>query len=199
MTLDVELYRRTIYAEARDQAGATRRISVIDIGSEATERTLVFLHGFGGSATQWVYQLQTFGSVHDLRVIAPDLRGHGLSDNPPGSKFTLSEMVDDLELILATLAVTSPFYLIAHSFGGAIATEYALRHPESLHGLVLLGVPSRFLLRQLLSLALQVPDPVFGWLAKRLKVALFAPQHTLKYMNDHLMSTWQGAKRLPLV
>ena len=67
MALDIELYRRIIYAPAE---GTVRRLSVIDIEPEAATRTLVFIHGYGGNSSQWIYQLRFFGQ--SMRVIAPD-------------------------------------------------------------------------------------------------------------------------------
>ncbi len=58
MALDIELYRRTISTFAGRHARKLRRISVIDIDPEGAARTLVLVHGYGGSATQWLYQLQ---------------------------------------------------------------------------------------------------------------------------------------------
>ena len=67
MQVDIELYRR----DAQISPGL--RLSVIDIAPEAPARTMVFIHGFGGKATQWRNQLLAFSDT--ARVIAPDLRG----------------------------------------------------------------------------------------------------------------------------
>ncbi len=79
MQIDVELYRQ----EVRVSIEPLVRLSVIDISPEQPKRTLVFLHGFGGKASQWVYQLRYFSDAN--RVIAIDQRGHGRSDKPGGS------------------------------------------------------------------------------------------------------------------
>src|SRR5438270_3382556 len=161
MALDIELYRRTIYTSADRHAQKLRRIGVIDIHPEGAMRTLVLVHGYGGSATQWLYQLRYFGQT--MRVSAPDMRGHGLSDDPEELPLSLDRLVDDLELVLDRLDVGTPFILLAHSFGGAIATEYTLRHPEHISALVLIGVPTRFIVRPILSRLINVPDPIFSW------------------------------------
>ena len=193
MALDIELYRRVITESAGKHSA--RRISVIDMQPEAAHAPpLVFLHGYGGSAAQWLYQLRYFGQT--TRVIAPDLRGHGLSGDPRGRPYTMEGLVDDLELTLERLEVPRPFYLVAHSFGGAVATEYALRHPDSLSGLVMIGVPSRFILREVVRRLMAIPDPIFSWIARAIRVALFAPQRTLKHMHDQILSRWRGDERL---
>ena len=197
MTLDIELYRRTIYTPIDRQAQRLRRISVIDIHPEGSTNTLVLVHGYGGSATQWLYQLQYFGQT--MRVIAPDMRGHGMSDDPENLPYTMQGLVDDLELVLDRLEVQRPFHLLAHSFGGAISTEYALRRPEEVSGLVLIGVPTRFILRAIVERLMLIPDPLFSWIAKVIKVALFAPQRTLKRMLHSVLSPWRGDERVQLL
>ncbi len=197
MALDIELYRRTIYTSVDRHAQKLRRISVIDIHPEGATRTLVLVHGYGGSATQWLYQLQFFGQT--MRVIAPDMRGHGMSDDPENLAYTMKGLVDDLELVLDRLEVQRPFYLLAHSFGGAISIEYALRHPDEVSGLVLIGVPTRFILRAIVERLMLIPDPLFSWIAKVIKVALFAPQRTLKRMLHSVLTPWRGDERVQLL
>ncbi|HLX57824.1 MAG TPA: alpha/beta fold hydrolase [Ktedonobacteraceae bacterium] len=194
MPFDIELYRRTILAPVGRDKQKLRRISVIDMRPEDARLTLVMVHGYGGSATQWLYQLQFFGQT--MRVVAPDLRGHGLSDDPAELPCTMDELVNDLEITLDRLDVARPFYLLAHSFGGAIATEYILRHPGDVRGLILVSVPSRFILREIVRRLLIVPDPIFSWVARTIKVALYAPQRTLKRMHDYALSQWRGHERM---
>ncbi|HYB02445.1 MAG TPA: alpha/beta fold hydrolase, partial [Ktedonobacteraceae bacterium] len=107
MALDIELYRRTVSAFVGRHGKKLRRISVIDIHPEVATRTLVLAHGYGGSAMQWLYQLQFFGQT--MRVIAPDMRGHGMSDDPENLPYTMQGFVDDLELVLDRLEVQRPF------------------------------------------------------------------------------------------
>src|SRR5262245_33620356 len=125
MALDVELYRRTVYAPAGPKSKRLRRISVIDIQPEGYTQTLILIHGYGGRVLQWLHQLRAFGQT--MRVIALDLRGHGGSDDPDELPASMDSLLDDLELVLAAVGVSRQFALVAHSFGGAIAVEYTLR------------------------------------------------------------------------
>lgn len=188
MALDIELYRRNVYVPARRGTQGLRRISVIDIHPEGATQTLLFVHGFGGNVSQWLYQLRFFGQ--SMHLIAPNLRGHGLSDDPVGIPYTMESFVLDLEAVLDALHVQEPVNLIAHSFGGAIATEYVVRHPEKVRSLVLIGVATHFTMIPLLGRLLRIPDPLFSFAAKKLGVALFAPQRTLKGIDEGIMSTW---------
>src|SRR5215472_11513013 len=127
---------------------------------------------------QWLYQLRFFGQT--TRVIAPDLRGHGLSDDPAGLAYTMDGLVSDLDLVLEALQVAGPLHIVSHSFGGAVATEYVLRHLGKVQSLVLIGVPTRLILHPAVVNLMKIPVPVFSRTAKSLKIALYAPQRTLK-------------------
>src|SRR6266511_4610698 len=137
MDLDLDLYRH----EVRVSSNPLVRLSAIDISPDRPQRTIVFIHGFGGQAMQWQYQLNKF--AFNNRVIALDLRGHGLSDKPV-TGYDMPSMQADLETALEVLKVTGKFVLVGHSFGGAIATEYAANHPECLERLVLIATAGEF-------------------------------------------------------
>lgn len=71
----------------------------------------------------------------EVRIIAPDLRGHGRSGGLP--PWTLEAVADDLaELLVAEGG--SAATVVGHSFGGASALYLAHRHPELVRQLVLL-------------------------------------------------------------
>lgn len=194
MPLDIELYRRTIYAPPAGSAQGPRRISVIDIHPQGAMQTLLFVHGYGGSASHWLHQLRYFGQ--SMRVLAPDQRGHALSDDPVGLPYTMNGLVDDLEVVLDALQVQGPLHLIGHSFGGAVASEYAVRHPEHLYSLVLIGVATHFTLPPGLDKVLNIPDPIFSYLSKKLGAVEAAPQRTLKRMADDVIATWRMQQQI---
>ena len=142
MTLDVELYRRTVYVPTGGSpAKKIRCISVLDIQPEGATTTLVFLHGYGGSALQWLYQLRLFGQT--MRVVAPDMRGHGLSDDPDLPKYSMNGLVDDLEVALDVLEVQRPFFLIAGAYNvyPRDVEEVLYEHPKVLEAAVVRAGP----------------------------------------------------------
>ena len=74
------------------------------------------------------------------RVVFYDARGHGESDPAPeGQGYGYPELVHDLEQVVATAVGEGPFVLAGHSMGAHTAAAYALRHPERLAGLVVIG------------------------------------------------------------
>lgn len=73
-------------------------------------------------------------------LIAYDARGHGESDPAPdGRSYGYPQLVDDLEAVVAEALGERRFVLGGHSMGAHTALGYALRHPERVAGLVLIG------------------------------------------------------------
>jgi long-chain acyl-CoA synthetase len=185
MDIDLDLYRH----EIRVSTDPLIRLSAIDVSPEHPRRTIVFIHGFGGEAEQWQYQMQKFAM--DNRVVALDLRGHGLSDKPV-TGYDMPRLQLDLETALTQLKVSTPFVLVGHSFGGAIVTDYALNHPEHVEKLILIATAGEFRLSPLFRLGLHLPMPVLRLISPFTRKWLHAPPHTLKPFYRQNLSKWTG-------
>jgi 3-oxoadipate enol-lactonase len=73
-------------------------------------------------------------------VVAYDARAHGESDPaPPGQGYGYPELVGDLESVVAATLGEARFVLAGHSMGAHTAVAYALRRPQRLAGLVVIG------------------------------------------------------------
>jgi pimeloyl-ACP methyl ester carboxylesterase len=98
---------------------------------------VVLLHGVASDSATWQPALEWLPS-HGLRVIAPDLIGHGESDKPLDVGYLLADHADRLHQFLTVLGhrrVT----LAGHSYGGAVAMQCALQYPAIVDGLVLVA------------------------------------------------------------
>lgn len=74
------------------------------------------------------------------KVVSYDARGHGESDPaPPGEGYGYPWLVADLERVVAAQVGEGPLVLAGHSMGAHTAVAYALRHPDRLTGLVVIG------------------------------------------------------------
>ena len=74
------------------------------------------------------------------RVVAYDARGHGESEPAPADQgYGYPWLVADLERVVAAQVGEGPFVLAGHSMGAHTAVAYALRHPQRLSGLVVVG------------------------------------------------------------
>jgi pimeloyl-ACP methyl ester carboxylesterase len=100
---------------------------------------VLFLHGFPEFWYAWRVQLAEFG--RDRLAVAPDLRGHNLSDKPQGVEaYRAKHLVADIRGLALALG-HSRFTLVAHDWGGAIAWTFAVAHPEMLDRLVIVNAP----------------------------------------------------------
>lgn len=115
------------------------RIAVRTFEPDGThEATLVLVHGYlehGGRYADFAGALTARG----IRVVAADLRGHGLSDGARGHVHAFAHYHHDLfEVLTAARLATGPkpLFLMGHSLGGLIVLDYALRRAPQIQGLV---------------------------------------------------------------
>ena len=185
MELDLDLSRH----EIRVSTNPLVRLSALDVSPDRPQHTFVFLHGFGGQALQWIHQMQKFSL--SSRVIALDLRGHGLSDKP-STGYDMPTLLRDIETALDTLRVTEPVVLAGHSFGGALATEFALAHPERVERLILIATAGEFRLNPLFRLGLSLPNFALRIADIFTRKWLSGPPRALKAMHAATVSKWVG-------
>lgn len=87
----------------------------------------------------WRHLLDEFS--RDQTLIRYDERGNGLSDWKVG-EISQEAFVSDLEAVIEATGVDR-FPLLGISQGGAVAIEYAVRHPEKVSHLILFGAFAR--------------------------------------------------------
>ncbi|WP_214408517.1 alpha/beta fold hydrolase [Sphaerisporangium fuscum] len=82
---------------------------------------VLLLHGLGGTLEAW----DGF-ELRDHRVVAMDLRGHGLSGDGP---WEWERVLDDVEAVVKYFGLGNPA-IVGQSLGGMLAVLWARRHPE---------------------------------------------------------------------
>jgi 3-oxoadipate enol-lactonase len=95
---------------------------------------LVFVHGYPLNRRIWQPQLE--GLSGEVRVIAPDLRGHGESTATP-PPYSMDSHADDLHSLLQKLELPLPIVLCGLSMGGYVSLAYIRRYPQDIAGLIL--------------------------------------------------------------
>jgi proline iminopeptidase len=112
--------------------GGTVRYRILGDG----DRTLVLLHGGPGGGSLYLKPLERLAG-RGRRVVLYDQLGCGESDRPHDSSLWRADrFVDELELLRRQVEL-DVFDLYGHSWGGMLATDYALAHQQHLRSLVL--------------------------------------------------------------
>src|SRR5262245_32136019 len=116
----------------------TKRIQIDQVELSMTDAgqgpPLILIHGFPLDHTMWNEQIVALAKAR--RVIAPDLRGFGASQVPPGTA-TMEQMADDIAAILDALEIREPIALVGLSMGGYVAFQFVRKYGHRLGALVL--------------------------------------------------------------
>ncbi len=117
------------------------KMHYIDEGAGTT--TFLLLHGQPTSVYVWRNIIPHLSQVG--RVVAVDLIGFGQSDHPP-IEYRFVDHRRYIEGFIDTLSLSNVMF-VGHDWGGALAFDYATRHPDKVGGIaffetLLMPVPS---------------------------------------------------------
>lgn len=85
-------------------------------------RPILFIHGFSQSRLAWTRQMRS-DLAEEFRLVAMDIRGHGLSEKPPGVYGDPRLWAEDVHAVITTLNLDKPI-LSGWSYGGVIMSDY---------------------------------------------------------------------------
>ena len=109
--------------------------------AEPPKATLVFVHGFCEHSARYAYVAQKCAR-RGFAFETFDLRGHGGSEGRRAFVRAFDQYVDDLETFVTRVRErrpNGPYFLVAHSMGGTIASLFVLTKQHDFKGLVLSG------------------------------------------------------------
>jgi pimeloyl-ACP methyl ester carboxylesterase len=103
---------------------------------------LLLTHGYGATSAMFSQNLPAASARN--RVVTWDIRGHGGSESPAElDSYSADAALADMAALLAELGI-SRAVLGGHSLGGYLSLDFALRHPDQIAGLVLIGTGPGF-------------------------------------------------------
>ncbi|ONM22917.1 1-acylglycerol-3-phosphate O-acyltransferase [Zea mays] len=124
----------------RSASDEPRFINTVTFDSKENAPTLVMVHGYGASQGFFFRNFDALASR--FRVIAIDQLGWGGSSRPDftckSTEETEAWFIDSFEEWRKAKNLSN-FILLGHSFGGYVAAKYALKHPEHVQQLILVG------------------------------------------------------------
>lgn len=102
---------------------------------------IIFIHGLGGSSELYKPLISSLRleKTHCLHLL--DLEGHGLSPTSAASTISISSYASDIHAFAQHAKITSGATIIAHSMGCLVALTLAIKHPDLISKLILLGPP----------------------------------------------------------
>ena len=100
---------------------------------------IVFLHGSGPGVTAYANWNRLFPLIKDhFRVIAPDMAGFGFTERVPGMTCNMNLWVQQVVDLMDALKIEQA-HLVGNSFGGALALSLAIKYPDRIKKLALMG------------------------------------------------------------
>lgn len=103
----------------------------------AGPETLLCLNGGPGLPCDYLREAHSCLAEQGFRVVAFDQLGTGASERPDdASLWTIERYVAETEAVRQALGL-GPVHLLGHSWGGWLAIDYALAHPDAVKSLVL--------------------------------------------------------------
>ena len=106
---------------------------------------VLLLHGGPGYTHEYFECFDSYFPKAEIEYYYYDQLGSAYSDNPNDtSLWNLPRFVEEVETVRKALGMdSSNFFLLGHSWGGILATEYALKYQKNLKGLIISNmVPS---------------------------------------------------------
>jgi 2-hydroxymuconate-semialdehyde hydrolase len=100
---------------------------------------VLLLHGSGPGVTAWAnWRLTIPALAEQFTVVAPDIVGFGYTERPAGIVYDLDTWTAHALGVLDALGIERAS-VVGNSFGGSLAMALAIRHPERVDRLVLMG------------------------------------------------------------
>ncbi len=161
------------YAESGDL-----KIHYVTLGSGPL---IVLIHGFPDYWYTWRKQMPAL--AEHFQVVAIDQRGYNYSDQPEGVEaYAMDRLVSDVRNVVRHFGQESAI-IVGHDWGGMVAWQFAMKHPEATERLVILNLPHpNGLMRELannpeqqqnseyarffqsdVAVSMMKPDALIGW------------------------------------
>jgi non-heme chloroperoxidase len=107
--------------------GGGMQLHVVETGN-AQGRPLLFIHGFSQCWLAWSRQINS-NLAEDYRIVAMDMRGHGLSDKPHDGYNDSKLWADDVKAVIQSLNLDHPV-LCGWSYGSLVILDYIRHYSE---------------------------------------------------------------------
>lgn len=112
--------------------------NIHDTGTDPGGGTVLLIHGSGPGVSAWANWRLTIPALKsNFRVVAPDIAGFGYTERGM-VEYSLDTWTAHVVGVLDTLGIDSA-HVVGNSFGGSLALSLAIRHPDRVRRLGLMG------------------------------------------------------------
>jgi 2-succinyl-6-hydroxy-2,4-cyclohexadiene-1-carboxylate synthase len=155
--------------------------------SPAAKETLIFLHGFTGSSTDWKNISSNING--EYKIFAVDLIGHGKSYSPEDVRFYSTSFQTKQLAELFSKITTGKIILAGYSMGGRAALSFAAAYSQMIKGLILESASAGILEKKLREDRIKSDE----------KLANFILNNTIENFVDYWMNLdiFSTQKKLP--
>jgi alpha-beta hydrolase superfamily lysophospholipase len=158
---------------------------------------LLLVHGLGEHSARYEHVAKALNKI-GISVYSFDLRGHGLSEGARTFIKDIKEYRQDLETIIPVMASELPLYILGHSMGGLIVSDFLLQeNKNNVKGVILTGPALE--VGEEISAFKQLLIRVLNWISPQLKTVKLDPKsisrdsaEVEKYIADPLISKEAG-------
>ncbi len=156
--------------------------NLVPDGTSMRERpTIVMVHG-GPGFDHTPFKAHYASLTDSAQVVYYDHRGNGRSEDGPRERWTLDQWADDLRSLCDVLGIERPI-VFGTSFGGFVALNYGLRHPDHPAKLILSSTTGRIHLERSLAMFERLGGPDVRAVAER-----FFTEPTPENLDEYLQT-----------
>jgi pimeloyl-ACP methyl ester carboxylesterase len=173
------------------------KIAYVELGDKSNP-PVVLIHGVTDSYLSFSQVAPRIADA-GFYVIVPDLRGHGKTDKPNEGYYTLDDYTADINALLEKLGVKKA-HITGHSLGSFIAQNLAIKNPDKVSSLTLIGSASKIKDNPTLAWLLEGDDEFPGInKVKKIPDSFLADwTASSNYDENFVKKTYENAKALPL-
>jgi len=113
-----------------------------DFKKSQERKSFLILHGWNSNSDRWIPVAEAIANLSaeagkGVEVFVPDLPGFGKS-TPLEAPWNTNQYIDWIEELIKTYNLKN-FYVLGHSFGGALASKLAVKHAQEVDKLFLVS------------------------------------------------------------
>jgi len=110
--------------------------SRVNVNIKGEGEPILFLHGVPDTSEVWQGAIENLSG--EYKCIAPDLPGFGKTKAPRNFIYSLENLANFVDQLLAKVSITEAVHLVIHDIGGIVGLAFAITHPDKVKSLTIM-------------------------------------------------------------